>query len=126
MRIPRSPAVIEACQWFGLVGAPLAFAVEHVIGVGATFAGCNPARLDVDVHAYQLTIMAIAAVVAIAAEGAALLAFLATRECEYEDDPPPGRIHFLATAGLAAGPLFLAIILLNGLGAFVHAPCRQA
>ncbi len=128
MRVPRSLPALEALQWFGLLAGPLAFAAEHVIGLGATFARCNPAGevLGVDQHLYQLTTMAVAAAIVIAAEGAALLAFLGTHGLDYEADPPPGRIRFLATAALVLGPILLTLVLLSGLGAYVHAPCRQA
>src|SRR5581483_1801217 len=39
----RSLPALEALQWFGLFAGPLAFAAEHVLGLGATLARCNPA-----------------------------------------------------------------------------------
>jgi hypothetical protein len=125
MRLPRSLPALEALQWFGLAAAPLAFAAQHVLGVGATLARCNPASLGLDPHVYQLTAMAIAAMIVVAGEAAALLAYLATREVHYEDDPPPGRIRFLATAALVLGPIFLTLVLLDGLGAVSVGACRQ-
>jgi hypothetical protein len=121
----RSLPALEALQWFGLLAGPLAYAAEQLVGLGATFARCNPAGLGLDPHVYQLTAAAIAAAVIAAGEAAALLAFLATREVHYEDDPPPGRIRFLSTAGLVVGPIFLTLVLLNGLGALYDGPCRQ-
>jgi hypothetical protein len=126
MRVPRSLPALEALQWFGLVAGPLAYAGEHVLGLGATLARCNPAGLGLDPHVYQLTAMSVAAAIIVAGEAAALLAYLATRELHYEDDPPRGRIRFLATAALLLGPIFLTIVLLNGLGAVYDGACRQA
>jgi hypothetical protein len=117
---------LEACQWFGLLGGPIAFAVEHVVGVVATFADCNPVRYGVPQHPIQLAASAAAALVVVLGEGAALLAFRETRRIGWEDDPPLGRIRFLSTAALAIGPLFLTLVLLGGLGAAAHPNCHQA
>jgi hypothetical protein len=128
VRVPRSLPALEAFQWLGLFAGPLAFAAEHVIGLGASFAQCNPAGSNwtVDPHVIQLTAMAVAATIAVVGEGSALLAFLGTREAEFEDDPPPGRIHFLAAAALVLGPIFLSLVLLNGIGAASYPDCRQS
>ena len=128
MRVPRSRTALEALQWFGLFGGPFALLGEHVIGVGATFATCNPGTQgwDVGEHTYQLAAMAVSAVIVLAAEGAAYLVFRATKDVEIEDDPPLGRMRFLATAALVIGPIVLTIVLLSGLGAYSHNPCRQA
>jgi hypothetical protein len=127
MRVRSLPA-LEALQWFGLLAGPLAFAGEHVIGLGATFAQCSPAgsHWSIEPHLYQMTAMAVAALIVVLGELASLLAFLGTSEHEWEDDPPRGRIHFLATAGLAVGPVILTLVLLNGLGVIYHPDCVQA
>jgi hypothetical protein len=119
---------LETFQWFGLLAGPLAFLVEHVVGVFTTFADCNPAgsRWDVPQHAMQLGTMSLAALVIVLAEGAAFLAYRETKALDYEADPPGGRIRFLATAALAVGPLFLMLVLLGGLGAAFHPDCRQS
>ena len=118
----------EALLWFGLLAGPLAFVGQQVVGVGVTFASCSPAgsRWDVPMHGVQLGVTAATALVVVLAEAAALAAFRATRHVEQEGEPPLGRIRFLATAALAIGPLFLALVLLGGLGAVVHPACRQS
>ena len=119
---------LEALQWFGLLGGPLAFMLEHVTGVFSAFADCNPAgsRWDYPQHMVQLGAMSLAGLVIVLAEGAAFLAYRETRQLDYEADPPPGRIRFLATAALAVGPLFLTLVLFSGLGAAVYPSCHQA
>jgi hypothetical protein len=119
---------LEALQWFGLLAGPAAFALEHIVGVFATFADCNPAgsRWTVPQHQVELGMTAAAALVVVLAEGAAWLAFTATRDVDQEGEPPLGRIRFLATASLVLGPLFLALVLLGGLGAAAHPNCHQA
>jgi hypothetical protein len=126
VKLPRSLPALEALQWFGLFAGPLAFAVEHVLGLGATLARCNPAGFGFDPHPYQLAAMAAAAAIVVAGETAALLVFFALRGVGQEDDPPSGRIRVLATASLVLGPIFLTLVLMNGLGAVHDGPCRQA
>jgi hypothetical protein len=117
---------LEALQWFGLLAGPIAFALEHVVGVFTTLADCNPARLGVPQHPIQLTAMSLAALVIVAAEGAALLAYRETKDVDKEGDPPLGRIRFLSTAALIVGPIFLALVLLGALGAAAQPDCQQA
>ena len=126
--VPTSLPVLEALLWFGLLAPALAFAGEHVIGLGSTLVQCNPAgsHWSIEPHLYQLATTAVAAGITVLAEGAALLAYLATKSVHYEDDPPLGRIRFLSTAALVSGPLFLALVLLSGIGSAVHPLCRQA
>jgi hypothetical protein len=119
---------LETLLWFSLLAGPLAFVVEHVVGVGATFATCSPAgsRWSVPMHGIQLGVTAGAAVVIVLAEAAAIAAFNATRHVDKEGEPPLGRIRFLSAAALAIGPLFLTLVLLGGVGAAVPPLCRQA
>jgi hypothetical protein len=117
---------LETCQWVGLLAGPIAFALEHVVGVMAALANCHPARFDVPQHPVQLAASATAALVIVLAEGAAYLAFRESRRAGWEGDPPLGRIHFLSTAALVVGPLFLTLVLLGGLGAAAHPNCHQA
>ena len=117
---------LETLQWFGLFAGPLAFAAQHVAEVFTSLADCNPAGNGwaVPQHPLQLGFTVAAAVVVVAAEAAAYAAFRETREIDQEGEPPLGRIRFLATASLVIGPLFLALVLLSGLGAVAHPYCR--
>jgi hypothetical protein len=119
-------ARLELLQWFGLFAGPAAFAVEHVVGFFATAADCNPVPWSIPQHSIELAAMAAAAVVILAGEGAALLAFRESRSAGWESAPPLGRIHFLSTAALVVGPLFLTLVLLSGLGAAAHPNCHQS
>jgi hypothetical protein len=127
--VPTSQPVLEALQWFGLLAPAVAFAGEHVIGFGATLVQCNPAGgtgWSIEPRLYQLATTAVSAGIVVLAIVASALAYLATKELHYEDDPPRGRVRFLSTAALVSGPLFLALILLNGIGASVPPTCHQA
>jgi Mn2+/Fe2+ NRAMP family transporter len=112
--------------WFGLFGAPFAWAVQHVSGYALTEATCGRAgRTGWDVHldAWSTAVFASAAVVALAAGVVSLVTFRATRSAG--EDLPPARIHFLSVIGIAITPLFLAMILMSGLGSVLLDQCRQ-
>jgi len=108
--------------WYGLLGAPLAWAAQLVAGFWIAQTACD--RGGVSVDGWTLAVMSVAAAVAVGAEGCAVSVFRATKDAGQQ--PPAGRIHFLATIGLTIGPLFLAIILMSGLGVVALPECRQA
>jgi hypothetical protein len=114
-------------MWFGVWAAPVAWALQHAAGVMFGLAQCNPngARWQVPLKTWDVLIAGGCAVVAIAGIVAAIMAFRGTRD--RSEAPPPGsRIHFMATMALTIGPLFLAIIVLNGLGTGLNDLCRQS
>jgi len=116
----------EFLQWFGLFGAGLVWVAQLVIGFGVTVAACGPAgsgwNLDVDI--WQIVLMAIGVPLALLSEAAALAIFLETRGLHHSDPPPWGRRHFFAAAAILGNVLFIAIILLSGIGAIASTPCR--
>src|SRR5204862_312760 len=75
---------------------------------------------------WQRAILAAAGLLVVVSEAAAVTVFLATRETNYGDGPPGegrwggavpySRLHFFAMAAMVANVLFLAVILLDGLG----------
>ena len=114
-------------MWFGVWAAPAAWALQHAAGVMFGLAQCNPngARWRIALRTWDVAIAAGAAAIAVAGIVAAVLAFRGTRE--RSEAPPPGsRIHFMAAMALTIGPLFLAIIVLNGLGTGLVDVCRQS
>jgi hypothetical protein len=114
-------------MWFGVWAAPVAWALQHAAGVMLGLAQCNPngRRWQIALGTWEVAIAVIAAAVAITGIVAAVLAFRATSD--RSEAPPPGsRIHFMAAMALAIGPLFLAIIVLNGLGTGFADLCRQS
>lgn len=123
---------LDALQWLGLLAAPLAWVAQFLVGYWLALSGCSAGGREwgVAVDAWTGVATAAAAVVALLGGTAALAAFRATRGARgaggAEEDPPVGRIHFLATVGLTTTPLFLAIILMSGVGAIVLPDCRQA
>jgi hypothetical protein len=127
-RLLRSTAGQEALQWFGLLGAPLAWCVQLVLGFGVTQADCSAGstRWGIGVDTWELSLMAAALLVVVLAEACALWLYLANREVEYDDPPPVGRRHFFVTAASLGNVLFLAAILMSGLAATYYTPCHQS
>jgi hypothetical protein len=113
--------------WFGLFGAPAAWVLQHVAGIELTQASCQQAARqsgwNLHLDAWTIAVFATAALVAIGAEVGAVLTYRATRDASSE--PPAGRIRFLAVIGMTIGPLFLAMILMSGLGTVLLERCRQ-
>ena len=123
MRIPRPP--LSFLVWFGLLGAPLAWTSQHLVGVGLTLAACTEGMSPKGVPAdpWMIAATAGAAMVVVLAGASAVAAFRATRGT---DEPPQGRMNFLATVGMVVTPLFLFIILMSGITAVLFPKCNQA
>jgi hypothetical protein len=125
IRPPDSPT--SPLLWFSVLGAPAAWAGQFAISYWVTQARCSVPGgrwgISVDAWAIGLTVVAVAA----AAGGwlVALALFRATGDDDFESAPPGGRTRFMAAVGLAIAPIFLAIILLNGIGAVVQ-DCGQS
>jgi hypothetical protein len=114
-------------MWLGVWAAPVAWALQHAAGVMFGIAQCNPngERWQIPLKTWSVLIAAGCAAIAIAGIVAAIMAFRGTRD--RSESPPPGsRIHFMAAMALTIGPLFLAIIVLNGLGTGLNDLCRQS
>jgi hypothetical protein len=130
VRIPRPRVTPAVLMWVGLIAAPSAWAAQHVAGVELTFARCHDGAVgpswDVPVDASVIAITAASALVAVLGGLAAVAAWHATREADDDDAPPAGRIHFLGIVGLTISPLFLAMILMSGIGTLVLPGCVQS
>ena len=117
-------------MWFGLFAAPFAWAAQHVAGVWLTLGEChdNTAGPDWRVHVdtWAGIVTAVAALIAALGLLSAVLAWRTTRGVDDSDPPPAGRIHFLGIIGLPISPLFLAIILMSGLGTIFLPQCVQS
>jgi hypothetical protein len=120
-----SRARLELLQWFGLLAAPLAWAVQLVAGFGVADAACDGAG-GVSVTPYETTLTAVALGIALLAEAAAVVLFRELATVEEDAPGPAGRLRFFAVAALLGNVLFFVIILLSGVGSVVHLPCVQS
>jgi hypothetical protein len=114
-------------MWIGVWAPPVAWALQLAAGVMLGFARCGPNgdRWGISLGTWEVVSAVIAGAIAVAGTASAVLAFRGTND--RADAPPPGsRIHFMAAMALAIGPLFLAIIVLDGLGTGFGELCRQS
>lgn len=118
---------LSILQWFGVLGGGLVWAAQHVVGYGIGQARCSVAgaHWGIGYDVWQLTLLAVGGLVVLGAEAAAVLVFVRTREVGDDDAPPPGRMHFFATAALAANAIFLTAMLLDGVASSFATLCRQ-
>jgi hypothetical protein len=120
----------DALMWFGLFGAPFAWTAQHVTGVLLSIATCHDNTAGPDwrppFDAVAGIVTAVAAVIAALALLSAVAAWRSARDADDSDPPPAGRIHFLAIVGLTISPLFLAIILMSGIGSTSMQACVQS
>jgi hypothetical protein len=126
VRTVRTLARPELFQWFGLFAAALAWTVQHVVGFGATLARCGAGSVGANVKAWEIGVLAVGALFAVAAEAAAVTVLIETRGVEHDDPPPDGRRQFFASAAVLGNVLFLVIIVLSSVGVLTQTPCRQA
>lgn len=116
----------EALQWFGLLGAPVAWTAQLLLGFGFVEGACNSggALWGIDPTSWEIAVTAAAATFAIAAEASAIILWRDTRQVA-DAEPPLGRIHFFAVSSMAVGVIFLGVILMSGLGAIHLSGCQQ-
>lgn len=117
----------ELLQWYGLFGAALAWGGQHVVGFGASLAQCTAAsrHWGIDIVTWTIVSTAIALVLALVAEAAALSVLRDTRTVEYDGAPPSGRRHFFALAAALGNVLFIMAIVLDAVGSLAFTDCRQ-
>ena len=122
---PRSPT--SPRLWFAVAGAPLAWTLQFALGYWLTQAQCGAtaSQWGIALRTWAIAATAVAAAVALAAGVNAVALLRATAEQETEGAPPLGRTRFLSIIGIAITPLFLAIIVMNGVGVAVLSNCQQ-
>jgi heme/copper-type cytochrome/quinol oxidase subunit 2 len=118
----------EFLQWFGLLGAALAWTAQLVLGFGVADARCAAAgiRWGLDLDTWQIVLMAVAGVLVLLAEAAAVWLFRATKDTGPSGPPPWGRRHFFVAGASLGNILFLVMIVLSGVAVIADVPCRQA
>lgn len=117
---------LERLQWAGLFAAPLTWAAQHVIGYGVTQAECGAGGMQWGISntAWQLSLLAVGGAIVISSEVCAGIVFARTRSVGKDDPPPDGRLHFLSVAALVANPLFLTVMVLDGVTSTLISVCR--
>ena len=120
----------QALAWAGALGPPFAWAGQHIAGYAVGLADCpdntSGPGWSVPVDGLTIAIGGVAAAVAALCGLFAVAAWRASREADDDDAPPAGRVHFLSVIGMTITPLFLAMILMSGLGSALLMGCRQS
>jgi hypothetical protein len=119
--LARRPLLV----WLGVLGAPMAWTLQLWTATGVTLAACSAAgrAWNVPVGGLTVAVTIVAATIAALAGAGALRVLRATRGAP--DEPPAGRVHFLATIGVAVSFLFGCLIVMTGLGIVFHDRCHQ-
>ena len=114
-------------MWIGVWAPPVAWALQLALGVMLGFAQCGPngRRWQLSLDSWEVVSAVVAGAIALGGIVAAIRAFRGTSD-RADAAPPGSRIHFMAAMALTIGPLFLAIIVLNGLGTGFNELCRQS
>lgn len=122
--------------WFGVLGGPVAWAIQFVANLAFTLAQCQqPARWMVPVHTWEIGISAVALGVGLAAGAVSLSVYRRASRIgdvlahELHGDgyqPPLGRVQFLSIIGLTLNTLTLTIIVMTAIGAPLLPVCQQS
>lgn len=118
---------LELTMWLGVLGAPIVWACQHVFGFGVTQAGCSigSKSWNVPIDTWTAVATSVAGALAITGLVASVLAYRAVTDADIDADPPGGRIYFMSICGIVISPLFLAIILMSGIGTLILPNCHQ-
>jgi hypothetical protein len=105
--------------WLALVGVPLAWTAQLVVGYGAEEANCAPGsgRWGFSSHTVNAILFALAGAVALLGLAAAVRVLL-QRPVDAR-----GRIAFMAFGGVLVASLFGALIVMTGVGVLSLEPC---
>jgi hypothetical protein len=115
--------------WFGVLGAPLAWAFQLVAGYGLEEAACGTGTATDDYWGVSaLTPIAVVCAVAAATAVASLASAALTHRRVHDRDAydPRGYARFTSLAGVLASTYFLALIALTTVGVLTLEPCEAA
>jgi hypothetical protein len=99
--------------WFGLLGAPAAWAVQLVVGYGFEEAACSSGSATGAIEPLIATLTVVAGAVAGASAASGYAIWRAVRSGTTED--PRGLLSFMGFGGLLMSLLFLPLIVVSGI-----------
>lgn len=121
---PESP--VSPVLWFAVLGGPAAYCVQLGLGYWLAEAACSPTGGEWGISLSAWAIVVTAGAAAVAAGAGLTSLWLYRRTGDRHEPPPAGRIAFLAAVGMAVSALFLALILMTGVGAVTFRVCNQS
>ena len=119
---------VAILQWLGLLVAPWAWFLQHLLGQAVAQASCTEANTTwgISNDAWQIGLLIGAGTLILLSEGAAVVAFRSTRRDSYESPPPLGRVQLIAIGAMTTNLIYLVIVLLDGIASIVEIACRQS
>lgn len=126
MRIDLTSRLTNALLLYGLLAAPLAWAAQLVIGYGVGEADCSAAGMGwgLDSTTWELVLVIGTGVVGLSGLVVAAGFEVELRRGETVDER--GRLAFMAAGGVLVSIVFIALIVLGGVGSLYVEPCHQA
>jgi hypothetical protein len=126
-----SPARLNRLAWFGVLGGPVAWASQFLVGMQFSLARCESpdGRFRFPVHTISPVLGGAGVLLGILAELAAIAVFRATRPDQHSQraaDVTTGRLHFLAAVGITVNPLTLTICAMVAIGVPLLGLCHQS
>ena len=126
---PRPPLVGLARLWFGLFGAPAAWALQLIASYAIVAHFCFPHTTPVTsptfggTHSVAIVVSAALVVVAVLALVVSIRATRATRSDEDAGDVRAGRARFMARAGVLVSGIFVYGTIMAALPLLTMRPC---
>jgi hypothetical protein len=99
--------------WFGLLGAPVAWTAQLVLGYGFEELACSSGSATEAIEPFIVALTLAAGALAGASAVAGFAIWRAARTGATED--PRGRVSFMGFSGLILSLLFLPLIVLSGI-----------
>jgi hypothetical protein len=129
--MPRRPR--PSALWFGLFGAPAAWAVMLMVSYGMSSHFCYPQDTPLPLSTFgalRATLGAVILAAGVVAAGAGLVALSAWRDTRVDLagnsrslEVRGGRPHWMALGGVLVSVLFLFLIVLSGVPVLLVPPC---
>ncbi|HJX08673.1 MAG TPA: hypothetical protein VJ736_11450 [Actinomycetota bacterium] len=110
---PRQDRGALALAWFGILGAPAAWAAQLLLSDAFAEVGCEAGGFSsISLVLVVITLAALAVAVA-----AGVVAFVRLRQTRARDDDPARleRMRFMALCGCLSSALFVILIVLGGI-----------
>jgi hypothetical protein len=119
-----TPRLVTAIQWYAILGPPVAWAVELVLGYGFAEAACGSGGVSggIGLHPWQGFLALGVGLIAAGGWAGAIMLHSATGRGEIDD--PLGRVRFMSTVGIAIGLIFLTLIGFTAAGTLSLHGCR--
>lgn len=131
---PRRDIVSSGVLWFGIFGAPAAWALQTIVNYGLVSHFCFPGTMPRGTPTFDalrgtgIAVSIVVIVVALVALATAFRSWRATRhghDAEHHEllEVGEGRARFMAFAGILLSAVFLFAVLMNAVPLVTNAMC---